>query len=491
MKIETQPREGHQMEMVVEVEAERMESARRRAARKIAEKTKIPGFRPGKAPYDVVRRYYGDAAITEEAVEVLVDEVYPLALKEANINAGAMGSLENVESLEPPKFKFVVPLAPTVDLGKYQSIRLPYEWKEPGEDKLDAALLDMRRMYASTETVERAVQTDDFVLIDVVGRKAKGAEGDAPLVERSGFAVLVRKDETEKEYPFPGFSQKLIGVKPGESKKLSHKYAKDYAEDESLAGQNVEFEVTVRTVRGVNMPEVDDDFAKKTGLGETVAELKERLRENVNSESRNEYDDQYYTDLIEKIKAQATILYPEAVLAHEAEHVVEDVKRRLTGQGLDFETYLKMRNSTVEKFMEEEARPVAQKRLERGLIMDEIAKAEALELDEASLEQEFQQTWASLAMYDQEFAKATKGGTKANKQLVDAVAMDAANRLMTRRVLERMKELASGEAKPAKKKAADKEEKAEKAEKKPTKAKPAAKAAEAKPAKKKTEKKME
>lgn len=480
------------MEMVVEVEAERMEAARRRAARKIAEKTKIPGFRPGKAPYDVVRRYYGDAAITEEAVEVLVDEVYPLALKEADIAAGAMGSLENVESLEPPKFKFVVPLAPKVDLGKYQSVRLPYDWKEPGKDKLEAALLDMRRMYASTDTVERAVQVDDFVLIDLVGRKAKAAEGEAPLVERNGFAILVREDETDKEYPFPGFSQKLVGVKPGASKKVSHKYAKDYADDESLAGQTVEFEATVRTVRGVTLPELDDEFAKKTGMGETVAELTERLRENVNAESRNEYDDQYYTDLIEKIKAQATILYPEAVLAHEAEHVVEDIKRRLSSQGLDFETYLKMRNSTAEKFMEEEARPVAQKRLERGLIMDEIAKAEALELDEESLEKEFQQTWASLAMYDQEFSKATKGGTKANKQLVDAVAMDAANRLMTRRVLERMKELASGEAKPAKKaKKAEAEPAPEPAAKKAPKAKAAAKGEEEKPARKKSSKKAE
>ncbi len=479
MKIETQPREGHQVEMMVEVEAERMEAARRRAARKIAEKTKIPGFRPGKAPYEVVRRHYGDAAIAEEAIEVLVDEIYPLALQEAKIEAGAMGSLEKVESLDPPTFKFVVPLAPTVDLGKYLSVRMPYEWKSPDKDKLEASLLDLRRMYSSTDTVDRAVQIDDFVLIDLLGTKAKTKADDEPLVDRKGFAILIRKDEAEKEYPFPGFSQKLVGVKPGESKTLSHKYAKDYAEDEKLAGQTVEFTATVKTVRGVTLPELDDDFAKKTGMGETVAELKERLKENVENESRNEYDDMFYADLIEKIKEGAIINYPAQVLAHETEHVVEDIKRRLSSQGMDFETYLKIRESNLEKFMEEEARPVAQKRLERGLIMDEIAKVEKLELDEESLEAEFQQTWTNLALYDQEFAKATKNGTKASKQLVDAVAMDSANRLMTRRVLERLKEIASGEAKPAKKA-------------KKTEAEPAAEVKEkAKPAKKKPAKKSE
>ena len=93
MKIETQPREDHQVNLIVEVDAEQMEIAKHKAARKISERTKIPGFRPGKAPYDVVRRYYGESAITEEAVEVLVDQIYPDVLKEAGVQPAAAGSL--------------------------------------------------------------------------------------------------------------------------------------------------------------------------------------------------------------------------------------------------------------------------------------------------------------------------------------------------------------------------------------------------------------
>lgn len=462
MNIVTTPREDHQMEMVVEVEAERMEAAKRRAARKISEKAKIPGFRPGKAPYDIVLRFYGEGPIVEEAVELLVDEVYPAALKELNIEPGGMGQLENVESLEPPKFKFVVPLQPSVDLGDYSLVRYPYEWQAPGDSEVDEEIQNLRRMYASTETVEREIVEGDYVSLDLVGRKAKAADDAEALVERKGFAIVVRGEEKESEFPFPGFSKKLLGLKTGEGKNLSHKYAKDF-DDEKLAGQNVAFEVTIKTVRGVNMPELDDEFAKKTGLGETVEQLRVRMHENIQRESQDKYDEDYFAAVIDKIKEGATIKYPPQVITHESEHVMEDLKRRLSQQGMDIATYFKVRETTEEKFLEEEAKPVAQKRLERGLIMDELARVEKVELKEEEVGQEFQQAWTNLVMYDQEFAKRTNNGKKAPKDLVDAVVMDAANRLTTRKVLDRLKLIATGqagEAAPAEEKPAKKAKKA-------------------------------
>ena len=445
MKIETHPRDDHQMTMIVEIDAEQMESARRRAARRIAEKAKISGFRPGKAPFDVVRRIYGDGVINEEAVEILVDEIYPVALKDANIDPGAAGQLENIESMDPPKFVFTVPLKPSVDLGSYQSVRMSYEFSAPGDGKLDEEIANLRRMYANTETVERAVQDGDYVLLDVIGRKAKAKEDEPALVERNGFAIVARSEEKETEWPFPGFAAKLIGIMPGEDKAFSYKYAKDFSE-ESLAGQNVKFEVKIKTVRGVNMPELDDEFAKKTGLGQTVEELRKKMQENIDLEARNTYEDEYFEKLIDQIKAGASIKYPPQVIEHEVEHVLEDVERRLKNQGVEnLENYFKMVDTTKEKFIEEQARPTAIKRMERGLVMDELARVEKIEIDNADLEAEFNNAWATLAMTDEDFAKRTKGGTKASREIVDAVAMDAANRLVTRRVLDRIKAIANGE----------------------------------------------
>src|SRR5215216_7688750 len=144
-----------------------MDIYKRRAARKISERGKIAGFRPGKAPYDMVVRNYGEQAILEQAMDFFVDAEYSNILKEADVTPGASGSLESIDSLEPPKLIFRVPLAPEVDLGDLHALRMPYEWTAPEQDDLDKALQDLRQMYATTENVEREAQVSDYVLVDV------------------------------------------------------------------------------------------------------------------------------------------------------------------------------------------------------------------------------------------------------------------------------------------------------------------------------------
>jgi trigger factor len=442
LNIVTTSREDHQVEMLVEVDADRMEAAKRRAARKISEKAKIPGFRPGKAPYEIVLRNFGEAAIVEEAIEFLVAEIYPLALDQEKIVPGGMGQ---IESIELPKFKFLVPLQPSVELGDYRQVRFPYEWQAPAESELEEEIKNLRRMYASTETVEREIEAEDYVLLDLNGHKAKAAEGEEPLIERKGFAIVIRAEARDDEFPFSGFAQNLIGLKAGESKSFSHKYPKNFS-DEKLSGQNVVFDVTIKTVRAVNMPELDDDFAKKTGLGETVAELREHMQENMESESRDKYDDDFFSAVIDKIMEGALIKYPPQVVAHEAEHVMQDLKDRLGQQGMDIETYLKVRETTEEKFLEEEATPVAKKRLERSLLLDELALAEKIQLDDQEVLNEVQQIWSDLLRYDDDFAKRTKNGTKLPKDVRDGIVVEAAHRLSIRKVLEQIKLIATGQA---------------------------------------------
>ncbi len=445
MKIETQPRDDHQVTLIVELEQDRLEGAKRRAARKLARRTKIPGFRPGKAPYDVVRLHIGDTAITEEAVDILIDEVYPKALDEAKLEPAAPGALENVDSLEPPKFTFVVPLKPVVELGDYKSLRAPYEWKPPSEEDVGKAVEEMRRAYATTAPVERVVEEGDYVLVDIRGEKAKADEGEDPLVvDRKNHAVFVAPEKREDEFPFAGFARKLIGLSAGDAKSISHKFPKD-AEDESLRGATVRYEVEVKAVHGMELPELDDEFAKTVGAGETLEELREAVRKNLESKSREEYDDGYFADLIDKIKEGATIKYPPQVLDHEAGHVLDDLKQRLAQQGMEIDAYLKMQQTDLEKFIEEEIRPVAAKRLERSLIFDELALAENIEVDEEDLQAEFGQTLIELQYQGYDLNK-IRGGRRAQKEIAELIAMQSANRLITRRTLERIKAIATGEA---------------------------------------------
>ena len=205
----------------------------------------------------------------------------------------------------------------------------------------------------------------------------------------------------------------------------------------------VDFEVVVKSVRGVTLPELNDEFAKSVGV-ENIEELRNRVKENIEVQAKADYDDKYFTDLFDMIKAGATIKYPPQVLEHETEHVLDELKRRLSDQHLDLDTYLKMQQTDMEKFMADEVRPTAIRRLERSLLIEEITRQEKIELDQTKLEEAFHQNWASLSSTDEKFAKLTKGGSRASKDLVDAVVVDTANRMMVSRVLDRLKAIATG-----------------------------------------------
>jgi len=451
LNIEKTIEENHEAKLVVEVEPEKMEQYKRRAARKISERGKIPGFRPGKAPYHMVVLNYGEQAIIEQAVDFFVDAEYSNILKEADVNPGASGSLESIDSLEPPKLTFRVPLAPEVDLGDYISIRMPYEWAEPTEEDVNKALEDLRQMYATTENVEREVQEGDYVLVDV--------KSETPEVNRDGFATVVRKDERDTEWPYQGFAKELLGLKPADSKTIKHTFPEDW-DVEELKGKEVEMTVTVKTVRAMTLPELDDDLAKTAGAGETLDELKEAVKKDVEARSKADYDDKYFVDLIEKIKEGATFKYHQHSLEHEGEHVLEDLSNRLAQQGMDLETYFKVRNTTREQFIDDEVKPVAKKRFERSLILDEIVKKEKLEVSDESLDAEFNQTLNTLVMQGLDFNK-VRGGKKGQQQLAQAVAMESANRVLTRNALDVLKSIAVGEYKSPEEREAEKAAQAE------------------------------
>jgi trigger factor len=437
LKIEKTIEENHEAKLVVEVEPEKMQTYKQRAARQISQRGKIPGFRPGKAPYHLVVQNYGEQAILEQAIDFFVDAEYSNILKEADVNPGASGSLESIDSLEPPKMTFRVPLAPEVDLGDIHSLRMPYEWTAPDQDAVEKALQDLRQNYATTENVEREAQVSDYVLVDV--------KSETTELNRTGYAAVIREEPRETEWPYTGFANELIGLKPGDSKTIKHTFPEDW-EVEELRGKEVEMEVTVKTVRAVTLPEIDDEFAKTVGAGETLEELRENLAKDVEARSKTEYDDKYFIDLIEKVKEGATFRYHEHSVEHEGEHVLEELGQRLAQQGMDLETYFKMRNTTREQFVADEVQPVAKKRLERSLILDEIVRSEKLEVDNAALDAEFNNTLSALTMQGLDLSK-VRGGRQGQKQLAQAVAMESANRVLTRRALDMLKSIAVGEYK--------------------------------------------
>ena len=446
MKLDVQPLEDHQVKVIAEMEPAALEEFMRRAARKISRETRIPGFRPGKAPYDMVKRHVGEEALRQQAVEDLIDEYYPKILDEAQIKPGATGSLEEIVSVDPPKFSFIIPLEPTVELGGYKDIRLEYALEAVKEADVDEFIQRLRTNYATAEPVERPAEDGDLVYVKFSGKLTKPAEGEDENVfpERPAQFIIGNDVIQNRDWPYPGFNESLKGLSAGDEKTAKHKYTKD-EKDEALRGKTVEFKVTVQSIKALHLPELNDEFAQTVGQFETVADLRKAVQEQLEVAKKDETDDAYYTSLIDKVIEGATIKYPPQVLEHEVEHMMEHVKEDVGRQGMELDAYFKMIDKDREKYIEEEIRPAARRRLARSLVMDELAKVEEVKLEEDDYNQAITATVSQL----QSQPKPRKTKEKVNPDLVNNMTMNELSRKFNIKVLERMKVIATGHGEDA------------------------------------------
>ncbi len=452
MKIETQTRDDQQVQITAEVETEELEKYMRRAAKQMSKQAKIPGFRPGKAPYAVVERMYGEEAIREQAVEMLVDELYPQVLKEAEVDPSGPGKLEEIVSYDPPTFSFVVPLNPEVELPDYRAIRKEYTPPEISDEEVENTINGLRRNYGTAEPADHAAEKGDLVYIKISGKYAQPAEGeDEEFIQETPLTVVAGEPSPETgNWPYEGFSDEMIGVSEGEEKSIPYTFPDD-SPYETLQGKDVVFHVVVQSVKTLKLPELDDEFAKTLGEFETVEDLRKAVREQMETNVRQEYDEDYLTDLIQDIVEQSNVKYPPHALEHEIEHVLEHLEEDLGRQQMDLETYFKTRETTREKFIEEDANPVAQRRLKQGLVLEEIARVEEIRLQNADLQQAVIQR---LGEMPQEWGERYKT-KQAQRDLLNALTYETANQLMNQRLMERLKAIASGEQEKAEAEAAE------------------------------------
>lgn len=442
MKIETESREDHQIKLVVEVEPELFVRKMHKAARHISEHNRIPGFRPGKAPYDVVVRIAGEERVKEEAIEMLVDEVYPEAIKEQNIEPGAVGSLEEVISTDPPKFAFIVPLKPVVNLGEYQTVRVPYAFPGVTDEDVEKAVDRFRNSYSTYEPVERPAEEEDILSFTYSAYSITDGSEETVFENRPLQVRILKADEDrEAEYPFSGFSRNFLGAKALDEKDLEFTYPEDFSRKD-LKGKKIRYHVKVDSVKKVVLPEVNDEFIHNFGEFANVDEFKAEVRKQLESNNLAEYDYQYYKQIIDQIKTSATIKYPPQLLEEEKQEVLKGIEHDLSHQKMDLETYLKVRQVTREEFVEKEVVPSAKERLERSLILNEISKSEKIELTDEDMQNSYKETLNDMAGTP-DFQKLQKKVPQ--KDLINSIAMEAASRAMNRKVFEALKKIATGE----------------------------------------------
>ena len=388
MKIDQETLDDHQIRFTVEVEKTTLESARQKAARKIAQRVKIPGFRPGKAPFSVIEKQVGASAIKDEALDIVLDEMYPRIIEETGIKPYGPGTLEKVhEEKDPQVFEFRVPLAPEVKLGEYKSIRLPYEEKPVTDTDVETVFNNLRDQHAVLAPAARPAQEGDiaYVLLGAE-REEPNAEGSKALLPERRYPVVVEKAEVDSktEWPFPGFSRLLIGLKLGEEKTFPHTFPAD-SEYEDLRGAAAIFHLKLEELKDRQLPEMDDAFAQSLGDYKTVEDLRSEVQKQLTENNQRQQEDEYENRIIEKIIADSEIKFPPQMLHHEIHHYIEDMEPDLAARGLDMETYLKSRQITAEQ-LEEEVSPRVEERMKKSLVIMEVSRQENVEVGENEVE---------------------------------------------------------------------------------------------------------
>jgi trigger factor len=449
LKIETIDRDDHQKQITAEFEPEVLERFKHQAARKISQETKIPGFRPGKAPYDMVRRLYGDKAIQEQAISLMLEDVYPEVIKEAAINPFGPGQLEEIVSVEPLILSFVVPLAPEVVLGDYRAIREAYTPPTITPERVDQVVQSVLRRSGTAEAVERPSQQGDMVAIKLSAKLINPDEGqDADLITESTQEMVAgtpeeHTDNEGREWPYTGFSSELVGLVVGDTRTITYTFPENEDQDD-LNGKEAEFNFTVESVKEVTLPELNDEFAQTMGQYETVDDFRKSVEQQLNETELRNYNNKYIEGLISTLVDSSSVKYPSVALDEEIEHILHHFEERLAQDHTDLETYFKARQITREEMIEKEVKQVAEKNLKRQYALEEFSVRENIQIKQEEINMVYDMA-ASQAKRDSELQGLTRG--KMNpRELTDTLARSTINEIFNQRLVSRLRSIATGEA---------------------------------------------
>jgi trigger factor len=443
LKIEKEYLDDHQVKLTVEIDSDPFESAKRRAARKIAKSVKIPGFRPGKAPYGVILRQVGEGHIVEQALEILVEEQYPDIIKEAEIEPYGSGSLDNVPKLDPPTFEFVVPLDPSVELGDYKNIEIPFEIPETTDDAVDEAIEEIRKQHGTRESVDRPAEVEDIVFMRISGTRTDVEdEAEAEIVEERFSSSTIHMEEDETEWPFPGFSKELIGITADQEKTIEYVYPDDF-EDESLQGAKAEFKIVVTNIQTQSLPAVDDELAQTASEFETLVAWKADLKTNLEERKKTEYSETYDDQILDEIISSSTVKFPPQMVAREKDEILRGLEYRLSQQGINRDLYLQIRGINEEE-LDDEISPVAEKRIKRALVLMEISKLEEIQADPDQVDSEIGRTIQAISstMTPNEAKKLAKS------DYIPSLASNIFTDMVTQSTMEFLRATAKGEPWP-------------------------------------------
>ena len=389
LKVTKELKENRQLAMTVEVDQERVNQEMRKAARKVGNQYRIPGFRKGKAPYNIILQYVGQEALYQEFVEDLGQEMYKAAIEQEEIEPYATASLDDVQ-FEPLRYTLTVPLDPEIELGDYRSLRIEEPAVEVGDEQLEEALDEYREQYAAWEDSEAGADYGDRMTIDVKSVLTDPAEDEDPVVlEENEWEVT---PDQENPMDPPGFDEQLLGLKAGDSKEFTLSWPED--SQSIYAGRSVNISVTVHNVQSYKQAELTDELAQMIGPDfETVEDLRQGVRESLLEQAQQEAESDYLEQAVTALLEQSTLNYPPAVIEDQLDVMMNETDQRLRQMGLNgLNHYFEMVNQTQEEYRDQN-REDAKRIAERNLVISEIVAKEKLSVSDDELMERIKETF--------------------------------------------------------------------------------------------------
>lgn len=426
--VSTRPEPGSRVRLDIEVPAEEVSRHFETAYRHLAERTRVPGFRPGKAPRNVIERYVGRDAVLAEAVEHLVGEGYDAAIDQTDLIPIDQPEVEIDTSAlregDTARFAAVVAVRPTVSVGAYTDYPFKLEVPPVSDEDVEVVLSELRDQQATLRPVDdRGAEKGDLVAVSFRGT-IDGEPFDGGTADRLPLVL-------GEERMIPGWEDQLLGLRVGDSREFDLTFPADYRV-EALAGKEAHFNVTLVDLRERILPELDDAFAASVTDGQTLDQLRAEIREALGRRAEAEARHQFGDRVIEFATANATVELPEVMIANEVEIMRDELRARLAEQRIGIDKYLELARQTPEELMAELREP-ASRRVKTLLVLSAIAEREGIDATDAEVDAEVE---AQLARYPgeprlREYLASRRGRsylrmTLRNRKLVDSLIDRAA-----------------------------------------------------------------
>ena len=366
------------------IEAEKFEQGMKTVYQKNARYFNIPGFRKGKAPYNIVEKHYGPEIFYEDAFNEVVPEVYEEAIKANDLEVVSSPKID-VTQMEKGKelvFTAVVQIKPEVKLGKYKGIEIPkieYNVSDEDIEKEIEAIADKNSRLVTVE--DRAVEDKDVAVIDF--------EGFVDGVAFEGGKAENHELEIGSHSFIDGFEDQVIGMKVGEEKEINVKFPEKYF-SEDLAGKDAMFKVKLHEIKKKELPKIDDEFAKDVSEYDTLEELKASIRKRDEEENEHRAKHEKEDAAIKAVCDNAEVDIPSGMIETELSRIMQDMDMNLSYQGLNLAKYLQMIGKTEEDFKkdyEEQAKESVKSRL----VLEAVSKDAKIEVTDADIAEKLEE----------------------------------------------------------------------------------------------------